>query len=125
MSKLKYKNIAIKREKIKPNVAANFLGGANMGFGFNLNNLETLFAIYASGEVIFVNDLSAKSRVRNIAMNIQLNANVTKVAIITRKATILITFSFNWFGDIFIFILLKLFFITVFMHSRSEEHTSE
>src|SRR5690554_7852188 len=75
MSKLKYKNIAIKREKIKPNVAANFLGGANMGFGFNLNNLETLFAIYASGEVIFVNDLSAKSRVRNIAMNIQLNAN--------------------------------------------------
>jgi|LFRM01.2.fsa_nt_gb hypothetical protein len=117
MSKLKYKNIAIKREKIKPNVAANFLGGANMGFGFNLNNLETLFAIYASGEVIFVNDLSAKSRVRNIAMNIQLNANVTKVAIITRKATILITFSFNWFGDIFIFILLKLFFITVFMHS--------
>ena len=95
MSKLKYKNIAIKREKIKPNVAANFLGGANMGFGFNFRCLAVFFAIYAKGDVALVKERSAKSIARITARKIQLNANVTKVAITTRRATILTTISFN------------------------------
>lgn len=82
-------------EKIKPNAAANFFGAANIGFGFNFKNLENFFAINASGDVILVNDLSAKSTASINARNTQLYANVNKVTIITSRATILMIFSFK------------------------------
>ena len=95
MSRFRYKNRAIKIEKIKPNAAANFFGGANMAFGFNFRCLEALFAIYAKGDVTLVKERSAKSIASITARKIQLYAKVTKVAITTRRATILTIFSFN------------------------------
>jgi hypothetical protein len=94
-SKLKYKNSAINIEKIVPNVAANLLGGANIGLGLKFKRLVTPLAINASGDVILVNDLIAKSIARNSARIYQLKVNVTTVTIITWRATILITFSFK------------------------------
>jgi|LFRM01.1.fsa_nt_gb hypothetical protein len=95
MSRFRYKNRAIKIEKIKPNAAANFFGGANMGFGFNFKYLETLFAIYAKGDVTLVKERNAKSIASITVRKIQLYANATKVTITTRRATILTIFSFN------------------------------
>ena len=53
--------ISIANENTKPMDAANFLGAAKTGFGFNFSSLEVIFAIKAKGEVRYVNARKLKS----------------------------------------------------------------